>query len=101
MFARIYQPTKNAMQSGHRNAGRWVLDFEGEKAREIDPLMGWTSSSDMRGQVRLEFESKEAAISYAKEHNIPVQVADPKLRQPKNKVYSDNFKADRVHSWTH
>lgn len=101
MYARIYQPTKNAMQSGRRNAGRWVLDFDGESARQIEPLMGWTGSSDMRGQVRMEFDSKEAAITYAKAEGIPFQVVDPKQRTTKNKVYSDNFKADRVHSWTH
>ena len=101
MFARIYQPTKNAMQSGRRNASRWVLDFDGEAARKIEPLMGWTSSSDMRGQVRLEFDSKEAAIAYAKANGIPAQVVDPKQRKPKNKAYADNFSPDRIQSWTH
>ncbi len=101
MSVRIYQPTKNAMQSGRRNASRWVLDFDGESARDIDPVMGWTGSSDMNSQLRIEFDSKQAAVAYAKGRGLAYQVADPKMRVPKSKVYSDNFKADRVFSWTH
>jgi hypothetical protein len=101
MSARIYQPTKNAMQSGRRNASRWVLDYDRAKAKGLDPVMGWTSSTDMSTQVRLEFETKKAAIDYAKAHGLAFQVVEPKLRKPKIKAYADNFKADRVFSWTH
>ena len=101
MFARIYRPAKTAMQSGQANAKRWVLEFEPELARRIEPLMGWTSSSDMRGQVRLMFETREAAIAYAKAHKIPHQVIEPKERARASKSYSDNFAYDRRQPWTH
>ena len=65
MHARIYESGKSAMQSGKANAGRWILEFEAEAARRIDPLMGWTSASDMRSnQVILSFETREAAIAF-------------------------------------
>ena len=62
MPARIYQPAKTAMQSGKSKTNRWVLEFEADQARKIDPLMGYTSSSDMNSQVKLEFSSLEAAL---------------------------------------
>ena len=65
MLARIYRPAKNAMQSGPALGKDWVLEFEPASARKPDPLMGWSSSSDMNGQVRLSFETKEEAVAYA------------------------------------
>ena len=65
--ARIYLPAKTAMQSGHRNTREWVLEFEPQARKSHDPLMGWTASADTLGQVRLTFETKEDAITYARE----------------------------------
>jgi len=101
MVARIFQPAKSAMQSGMARTGRWVLEFEPEAPREIDPLMGWTSSQDMRSQVRLTFETMDAAIAYAKRNGIPYRVLEPKPRKPTHKSYADNFKFGRVGVWTH
>ena len=101
MLARIYRPAKTAMQSGRRNTQRWILEFEAEKAPEIDPLMGWTSSGNMDTQVRLYFDTKEEAIAYAQRNNIPHQVFDEHERAPKDQAYSDNFAYDRVEPWTH
>ncbi len=70
MSARIYQPARNAMQSGVGKSKQWVLEYASDKARGIDPLMGWTSSSDTQTQVKLRFPTKEAALDYAKEHGI-------------------------------
>jgi len=81
MFARIYRPTKTAMQSGRAKAARWVLEFEPEMARKLDPLMGWSGSSDMNQQVHLKFDTREEAIAYAKARNIPHQVIEPKERR--------------------
>jgi len=53
MVAKIYRPAKTAMQAGTRNTRKWMLKYSPEKPREIDPLMGWTSSSDMNSQIRL------------------------------------------------
>ncbi len=101
MHARIYQPTKTAMQSGKANTAKWVLDFDAETAKRIDPLMGWTGSGDMNGQVRMTFASKEEAVAYAKAHAIAFQVVDPQIRRPKPKAYADNFRTDRKGTWTH
>lgn len=103
MFARIYKPAKTAMQSGQAKTKRWVLEFAPEIAREIDPLMGWTSSADMNhSQVRMYFESKERAVAFATKHKIPHEVEEPDEKGPREgKSYTDNFRFDRVETWTH
>src|SRR3954467_13170232 len=78
MLARIYRPAKSAMQSGLAKTKDWVLEFEPASARKPEPLMGWTSSTDMNGQVRLAFETKEEAATYAEAHGIAFQVLEPK-----------------------
>jgi hypothetical protein len=101
MTARIYKPAKTAMQSGTAKTKLWVLDFEPSAPKQIDPLMGWTSSGDMQQQVRLRFASKEEAIAYCEHQSIPYQVFDPK--EPKRRVisYADNFAFSRRTPWTH
>lgn len=101
MFAKIYRPARTAMQSGQAKTKRWVLEFEPEHARQIEPLMGWTSSTDMRQQVRLTFETKEEAVAYAKRHAIAFQVREPKPRRRVIKAYADNFAHDRKQPWSH
>jgi hypothetical protein len=101
MVARIYRPAKTAMQSGQGKAKRWCLDYEPEVARAVDPLMGWTSSSDMKGQLRLFFDEKTDAIAYCERNGIAFQVIEPKEKAPKKMSYSDNFKFNRVGAWTH
>lgn len=91
MTARIYCPTKNAMQSGMKNAHQWVLEYIAEKGKILDPLMGWTGSSDMDGQIRLKFSSKDDAVSYAKRNSIVYEVTEPKARKVKIKSYADVF----------
>jgi len=101
MLARIYQPARNAMQSGKARTKKWVLEYEPERAREIEPLMGWTASSDMRQQLSLEFETQEEAVAYAKKNSIPYQVFEPHKPAAKAKSYSDNFRFDRKVPWSH
>lgn len=101
MTARIYKPSRNAMQSGWANTEHWVLDFEPASARTIEPLMGWTSTDDTQKQVRLRFDTKEEAIAYAEKAGVPYRVSEPKKRVPKQMSYSDNFKWGRVGQWTH
>jgi hypothetical protein len=98
---RIYKPAKTAMQSGVARTKEWVLEYEPEAPREIDPLMGWTSSRDTRAQVRLEFDNKEEAIAYAERHGLAYTVSEPKPRKLVRKSYADNFKFGRLGSWTH
>ena len=101
MRARIYQPTRNAMQSGRRNEKRWVLNYDPAAARKLDPLMGWTSASDMDAQVQIEFDSLGEAETYAKAKDLDYVVEKPGARSTKSKVYADNFRHDRIGLWTH
>ncbi len=101
MAARIYKPAKTAMQSGTAKTKDWVLDYEPEQPREIEPLMGWTSSGDMRQQVTLRFASAEEAVAYAERHGIPYQVFDAKVPSRRAMAYSDNFAFKRRDAWTH
>lgn len=101
MLARIYKPAKTAMQSGKAKTRDWVLEFEPATARAPEPLMGWTSSTDMNGQVRLSFDTREEAIAYAQRNAIPFQLFDPKPQRQIIKAYADNFATDRKEPWTH
>ena len=103
MTARIYRPAKTAMQSGQAKTHVWVLEFDPEQAKAIDPLMGWTGSGDMRAQVRMTFPDKEAALDYARRHGIAAQVSEPKERKPviRARGYGSNFAHDRRGAWTH
>jgi len=101
MLARIFRPAKNAMQSGKAKTRDWVLEFEPAAAKRVDPLTGWTQSTDMNGQVRLTFETREEAVAYAQKHGIAFQLIEPKTPKPIIKAYADNFAAGRKQSWTH
>ena len=78
MTARIFKPAKNAMQSGRAKTREWQLDYEPEQPRAIEPLMGWTSSGDMKQQLTLRFDTKEEAVAYCERKGIPYQVIEPK-----------------------
>ena len=86
----IYKPTKTAMQSGMRNTKNWILEFDTLDI-EISPLMGWESSKDTMSEVKIEFETKEQAINYAKKNNIDYYTIEPKNRKIIKKSYTDNF----------
>jgi hypothetical protein len=101
MSARIFRPAKTAMQSGKANARDWRLEFDPEQPRTIDPVMGYTSSSDMKQQVKLSFETKELAIAYAERHGIPYRVIEPQEPKRVRVAYADNFRYDRKMPWTH
>jgi hypothetical protein len=101
MVARIYKPTRTAMQSGTAKTKQWVLDYEPEEPRGIEPLMGWTSSGDMKQQLRLGFTTKEEAIAYAERHGIPYQIVEPKQPARRTMAYADNFAYGRRTPWTH
>ncbi|MBV8472947.1 MAG: ETC complex I subunit [Hyphomicrobiales bacterium] len=100
MTARIYLPARNAMQSGQAK-DKWILEYAPETPREIEPLMGWTSSNDMKSQVKLRFETKEEAIAYATRNGVAYRLEEPKLAQRKTVSYSDNFRPNRVIPWSH
>ena len=103
MRARIYQPAKTATQSGQAKTRGWVLEFAAESPREVDPLMGWTASSDTQAQVRLTFDTKEAALAYAEENGVEVTVLQSQRRSANIRAggYGENFSSTRRGAWTH
>ncbi len=103
MHARIYRPARNAMTSGMAKTRKWVLEYAQGSAREVDPLMGWTSSDDTQTQVRLRFDSKEAAMDYAQSNGIQAEVVEPKSRKANIRAggYGENFATHRRVPWTH
>ena len=88
--AKIYKPTKTAMQSGTRNTKNWILEFDTLDSG-INPLMGWETSQDTMSEVKLEFSSKKQATNYAKKNNIDYYVVEPQKSKIIKKSYADNF----------
>lgn len=92
MSARIYQMPKNAMQSGRAGTATWMLEFEPAEARKPDPMMGWSGSGDTQEQVKLKFESEEAARAYAERSGIAYHVVKTPPKTLKIQAYADNFR---------
>ena len=101
MTARIYKPARTAMQSGTAKTKEWVLDYEPEQPRAVEPLMGWTSSGDMKQQLRLSFDTKEEAVAYCERNGIAYEVFDSTPHKAPRISYSDNFAYNRRGAWTH
>jgi len=101
MLAKIYRPAKTAMQSGKAAAKRWRLEFASNTAPRTEALMGWLSSADPSGQVKLSFDTKDEAIAFARAHNIPHQVIEPEEPRRIIKAYADNFAFRRREPWSH
>ena len=91
--AKIFIPSKTAMQSGRGKKKKWVLAFD-TKNTKTNPLMGWESGDDTMSEVVLNFTSKDKAIEYAKKNKIIYQVIEPKKSEFIIKSYSDNFLKD-------
>ncbi len=89
--ARIYRPTKNAMQSGKRNTKKWVLEILPENRRFIDPIMGWTGTTDTTQQLRLKFDSEAEAVEYAKRKGLEYRLMLPKAAKTPIRTYAENF----------
>lgn len=92
MTARIYRPAKSAMTSGRGNSRHWVLEFDPADRRQLDPVMGWTSSSDTRRQLRLRFDTQDEAVAYAQRHKLAYRLEPERPRRRHLKAYADNFK---------
>ena len=103
MRARIYQPSRTAMSSGTAKTRVWLLEFAPSEAREVDPLMGWTSSSDTQSQVRLQFATQKEAVEYAAEQGLDALVQEPQKRKANIRPggYGENFATGRRGAWTH
>ena len=103
MRARIYQPARNAMTSGQARTKRWVLDFAPDAAREIDPLMGWTSSGDTQAQANLRLATKQEALASANKPGLGASVSAATRSRPWMRAtgYGENFATARRTTWTH
>jgi len=101
MLAKIYRPDRNAMQSGTAKSQEWMLEFDSETPRTVDPQIGWIGNAATNSQVRLTFPTRDEAIEFARRNGIPFQVTE--TREPKRiiKAYADNFSANRKRQWTH
>src|SRR5258708_18213962 len=97
----IFTPTKHARKGGPAITKQWRLESEPEQRQVIEPLMGWTSSGDMKREVTLHFETKEEAVDYCEREAIPYQVIEPKEPERRPAAYADNFAFRRVEPWTH
>lgn len=101
MPAKIYRPAKTAMQSGKAKTNLWVLEFDQETPRKIDPIMGYTSSADTRQQLKLTFDTQEQAEAYAQRNGVEYRIIAPKDANRQVLSYTDNFRFNRIQPWTH
>jgi len=101
MLARIFKPAQNVMQQGRGATRDWILEYIPDEPRVIEPLMGWTSSTDTKRQIRLSFATKDEAIAYAKDNGIAFRLEEPPATKIRPKSYAENFKYGRPDSWTH
>jgi len=93
MKVHIFPQARNIMQSGKARSDKWVLEYEKEEgAQFIDPVMGWTGSSDMKQELNLTFSSKEEAVAWARKSNLEYEVTSPTARKTFIQAYADNFK---------
>ena len=92
--AKIYRPSKTAMQSGKRNTKNWLLEFD-TLDTGINPMMGWETSKDTMSEVKLEFSTKEQAVNYARKNNVDYYIIEPQKVKMIKRSYSDNFLKDK------
>lgn len=91
-IARISENERKATQSGKANAGRWLLEFERQQPLRPDPLTGWNGSGDTGPQVRMAFETKEAAIAYCDRNHMAYHLVSAPPVKLKIQAYADNFR---------
>ncbi|MCX7371261.1 MAG: ETC complex I subunit [Alphaproteobacteria bacterium] len=100
--ARIHSPPRNAMQSGTAGQGEWVLEFAPDTRQVLDPVTGWSGGLSTMQQVKLRFDTAEAAQAYARAQGLAYVLEPARAKRPiKPKVYADNFRYGRTENWTH
>lgn len=92
MQVKIYKPSKTAMQAGLAKTKKWVLEYETLTPRRPESLMGWTASKDTLNQVKLHFDTKEAAIAYAEKKGWTYTLGQEHKKKIRPRNYGDNFK---------
>ena len=95
-LARIYRPSKSAMQSGRAQTHMWLLEYEPVTRRDPDPLMGWSSARDTLNEVQMRFRTLEEAVAFAEKHALDYTIIKPQASTPKAKSYADNFRYGRI-----
>lgn len=88
----IYRPSKKTTQSGRAKTDHWIVEYAPSGNRRPDPLMGWISSDDTRRQVRIEFDSLDAAKRFVDKKGWQAEVIEPKKRSVPPRNYGDNFR---------
>ncbi len=101
MYAIIHQPIPDAVQSGPKPSDKWVIEFPRGSKTQIDPLTGKVGGSDPYKSLKLTFDNKEQAISYARAKKIPYRLIERAKHKPVSRSYADNFAFDRKFPWTH
>jgi hypothetical protein len=92
MAARIFQRSRNAMQSGKAREGEWVLQFESHRPHVPDPLTGWSGGADTQSQVTIAFPTAEAAKAYAEREGIAYHLVAAPIQKLRLQSYADNFR---------
>ena len=90
--ARIIEQQRGTTQSGKAKAGRWTLEIERTEALLPDPLTGWAGSGDTETQLRLNFDSKDEALAYARSKGLEVHIVPAAPVGLKIQAYADNFR---------
>lgn len=100
----IIAPRPNkTMQNGEGYLHQWQITWQ-HTGKWDNPLMGWSSSADPLGTLKLTFDSEEAAIAYADkmgfkyELRAPVTDTNPNAdgANPGSKTYNHNFLTKRI-----
>ncbi len=91
-IARITELERKTTQSGKANTGRWLLEFERREPLRPDPLTGWNGSGDTNTQVRMTFDTSQAAIAFAERHGFDCHVVPAPPVKLKLQAYADNFR---------
>lgn len=89
--ARIVCHDPHPVQAGPHRLEQWVVEFEPEAKPGIEPLMGWTSSTDMLQQVRIPFATLAAAETYCRRRGLAYVIQAPRHRKRRPRSYADNF----------
>ena len=92
MIVKIYKDYKMPTQSGRANINEWILEFMSVDDRFQEQIMGWTGSENMYpNEVKLRFEDKNQAITFAKKNKLDFFIKEPIEVKQTIKSYIDNY----------
>ncbi len=98
-YARIFSPSKSAMQSGKNKTGYWILQYNSSEDQFYDPIMGWTGSNSTLNQISITFDTLEEALDFAKkmglDYRFETVLETPQSPSFHKKAYADNFRHNK------